>query len=173
MVLVVIIRNQILNNVVFKENKPFKNKSLNDWQEEEKFQHSFEEVIMDILHKDPARDLPKARIQTLVKSNLTRNFNLDTKNQFTKTTKPINFIRSTVVIRIIKLLNLSILLDLLLLSEFPKLSKAFQFWKISPNNYWKINIILPWANFLRSLRIRSNMLLPTCTWGKKNHYSRT
>ncbi len=63
-------------------------------------QHSFEEVIKDILHKEPARDLPRASIQTLVKSNLTRNFNLDTKNQFTKTIEPINFTRSIVVTRI-------------------------------------------------------------------------
>ncbi len=32
MVLVIITRSQILENVVFKEKWPFKNRSLNDWQ---------------------------------------------------------------------------------------------------------------------------------------------
>jgi hypothetical protein len=44
--------------------------------------------------------MPRTNIQTLVKANLTRNFNLDTKNQYTKTTEPIDFTRSTIVIRI-------------------------------------------------------------------------
>jgi hypothetical protein len=153
MVLVVITRNQILHNVVFKENQPLKNKSLNDWQEEENFQHSFEELIMDIVHKDPTRDLPRVSIQTLVKSNLTRNFNLDTKNQFTKTTKQSILLDLLLLLELPKLLNLSILLDLLLLSKFPELSKVSLFWKRSPNNYWRINIILPWANSSRSLHI--------------------
>jgi hypothetical protein len=47
----------------------------------------------------------KASIQTLVKANLTRNFNLDTKNQYAKTTEPINFTRYTIVIRITKIIG--------------------------------------------------------------------
>jgi hypothetical protein len=35
-------------NVVFKEKEPFKNKSLIDWQEEEKLQHLFEVAIKDL-----------------------------------------------------------------------------------------------------------------------------
>jgi len=52
--------------VVSKEKKPLKNKSLADWQEEEKFQHSFEEAIRDI--------------QTLIKANFTKNFGVDLPN---------------------------------------------------------------------------------------------
>jgi hypothetical protein len=37
--------------------------------------------------KEPPRDLPKANIQTFVKAKLTRNFNLNTKNQAIKATK--------------------------------------------------------------------------------------
>ncbi len=45
MVLVVTTPNQILENVVFKEKKPQKNKSLANQQEEEKVQLSFEVAI--------------------------------------------------------------------------------------------------------------------------------
>ncbi len=75
MVLVITTRSQIPENVVFKEKKPFKNKSLADWQEEKKFQCSFEGAIKDIQQKEPLKDLYGANIQTLVKTNFTRNFN--------------------------------------------------------------------------------------------------
>jgi hypothetical protein len=45
MVLAITTRSQILKKVVFKEKEPFKNKSLVDWQEEEKLQCLFEEAI--------------------------------------------------------------------------------------------------------------------------------
>ncbi len=48
MVFVVTTHNQIPKNVVLKEKEPFKNKSLIDWQEEEKLQHSFEVAIKDL-----------------------------------------------------------------------------------------------------------------------------
>jgi hypothetical protein len=53
MVLAITICNQIPKNVVFKEKKPFKNKSLVDWQEEERLQRSFEEAIKYIQQKEP------------------------------------------------------------------------------------------------------------------------
>lgn len=71
--------------MVFKEKEPFKKKSLADWQEEEKFQHSFEEAIRDIHQKEPFG----ASIQTLIKVNLTKNFGLGIEN---RSTKPISFI---------------------------------------------------------------------------------
>jgi hypothetical protein len=52
---------------------------LGDWQEEEKLQCSFEEVIKDLQQNE----LHGAKfIQTLIKSNLTKNFDFDTKNNF-------------------------------------------------------------------------------------------
>jgi len=39
--------------VVYKEKKPFKNKSLANWQEKERLQHSFEKTIKDIQQKEP------------------------------------------------------------------------------------------------------------------------
>jgi hypothetical protein len=42
--------------VVFKEKELHKNKSLADWKEKEKLQHSFEEVINGIQQKEPPRD---------------------------------------------------------------------------------------------------------------------
>jgi len=74
MVLVVTIHSQIPENVVFKEKELHKNKSLANWQEEEKFQCSFEEAIKNLQLKEPPRDLPKASIQTLVKTNFIGNF---------------------------------------------------------------------------------------------------
>ncbi len=41
MVLAITTHSQIPKNVVFKEKEPFKRKSSTNWQEEEKFQHSF------------------------------------------------------------------------------------------------------------------------------------
>jgi hypothetical protein len=76
MVLAVTTRNQIPKNVVSKGKKPLKNKSLVDWQEEERFQHSFEEAIRDIQQKEPLG----TNLQTLIKANLTKNFGLDIKN---------------------------------------------------------------------------------------------
>ncbi len=46
-VLAITTHSQIPKNVVFKEKKSFKN-NLTNWQEEEKLQCSFEEVIKDI-----------------------------------------------------------------------------------------------------------------------------
>jgi hypothetical protein len=46
---------------------------LADWEKEERLQHSFEKITKDIQQKEP----PRANIQTLVKSNLTKNFGLD------------------------------------------------------------------------------------------------
>jgi hypothetical protein len=48
MVFVVTTHNEIPKNVVLKEKEPLKNKSLIDWQEEEKLQHSFEVAIKDL-----------------------------------------------------------------------------------------------------------------------------
>jgi hypothetical protein len=48
--------------VVFKEKNPFKNKSLADWQEEEKLQCSIKEAIKDIQQKEPSKDLLGASI---------------------------------------------------------------------------------------------------------------
>ncbi len=59
-----------------------------DWQEKERFQCSFEEAIRDIPQKEPP-------IQTLVKSNLTKFFDLNTKSQFFEFIKSINFTIST------------------------------------------------------------------------------
>jgi hypothetical protein len=78
MVSTITTHNQIPKNVVFKKKEPFKNKSLADWQEEERLQHSFEETIRDIQQKEPLG----ANIQTLFKSNFTKNFDLDIENQF-------------------------------------------------------------------------------------------
>ncbi len=79
--------------------------SLNDWYEKAKSQCSFEKTIKDIVHKEPPRDLPRANIRIIIKANHIRNFNLDTKNQFTRTTKPIDFIGSTIVIRITRIIG--------------------------------------------------------------------
>jgi hypothetical protein len=62
--------------VAFKEKKPFKNKSLVDWQEVEMFQCSFEEAIRDIQRREP----PRANIKTMIKTNLIKNFGLDIEN---------------------------------------------------------------------------------------------
>jgi hypothetical protein len=72
--LVVTIHNLMPENVVFKVKKPPKNKGLANWQEKEMLQCLFEEAIMDIQEKEPP-------IQTSVKPNLTKNFNLNIKNQ--------------------------------------------------------------------------------------------
>jgi hypothetical protein len=48
MVFVVTTHSQIPKNVVFKEKEPVKNKSLVDWQEKEKLQHSFKVAIKDL-----------------------------------------------------------------------------------------------------------------------------
>jgi hypothetical protein len=108
MVLVIATHNQILKNMVFKEKKPFKNKSLADWQEKERFQCLFEEAIKDIQQKEPP-------IQTLVKSNLTKKFGLDIENQFFGSTG------STGIISSIGSTRSLVLLELLLSSNLPKL----------------------------------------------------
>jgi len=61
--------------------------NLANWQEEEKLQCLLEKAIKDIQQQE----LPRINIQTLVKANLTKNFNLDTENQYIK---PTDFIRS-------------------------------------------------------------------------------
>jgi hypothetical protein len=43
MVLAITTHSQIPGNVVFKEKEPFKKKSLTNWQEKERLQHSFED----------------------------------------------------------------------------------------------------------------------------------
>jgi hypothetical protein len=82
MLLAITTHSQIPKNVVFKEKKPLKNKSLVDQQKGEKLQCSFEETINDIQEKEPHG----ASTQTLVKANLTKNFDLDPKNQLTRPT---------------------------------------------------------------------------------------
>ncbi len=62
--------------MVFKEKEPFKNKTLVNWQDEEKLQCSFKEVIKDIQQKE----LLGANIQTRVKTNLTKDSSLDIEN---------------------------------------------------------------------------------------------
>ncbi len=74
MVLVVNTHNQILENVVFKEKELHMNKSLANWQYEEKLQLSFEKAIKNLQLKELPRDFPRANIQTLVKTNLIGNF---------------------------------------------------------------------------------------------------
>jgi len=79
MVLVVTTCSQMsLYYVVFKEIKLPKNKSLANWQEEEKHLCLFEKAIKDIRQKEP-RGLLRASIQILVKTNLIRNLSSDTK----------------------------------------------------------------------------------------------
>jgi hypothetical protein len=104
MVLVVITFSQILENVVFKEKIPFKNKILADSQKEKIFQRSFEKAIKDIQHKEPPKDMHGANAQTSIKANVTRNFGSNIKNlsirptsftNFIKSTKPTNFTSST------------------------------------------------------------------------------
>jgi hypothetical protein len=48
MVSIVTTCSQIPKTVVFKEKEPFENKSLADWEKEERLQHSFEKIIKDI-----------------------------------------------------------------------------------------------------------------------------
>jgi hypothetical protein len=55
--------------------------------------------------------MPRANIQTSVKTNLTRNCNLDTKNQFTRTTELINFTGSTIIIKINKTIESFLILE--------------------------------------------------------------
>jgi hypothetical protein len=102
MVLIITTHNQIPKNVVFEEKKPLKNKSLANWQEEEKFQCLFEEIIKHMQHEKLSKDMFRASIQTLVKANLTKNFGLDIKatilanfTSFTKSTGSIKFTVST------------------------------------------------------------------------------
>ncbi len=103
--------------MVFKEKKPLKNKSLANWQKEEKFQCSYEEAIKDIQQKEPPKDMPRANIQTSIKANLTRNFGSNIKNQFIKpisftssikSTRPTNFTSSTEFTSVIKFTNSTI-----------------------------------------------------------------
>jgi hypothetical protein len=115
--------------VVFKEKEPLKNKSLVDWQEEERLQRSFEETIRDIQQKEP----PRASIQTLVKSNLTKNFRLDTKNQFLGSTCAIGNTSVTKFTKSISPTKNSLVLE------------------ISLKNYWRVDIPLLWDNFSRLL----------------------
>jgi hypothetical protein len=71
--------------LVFKEKKLHKNKSLVDWKEKEKLEHSFEEAIKGIQQKEPPRDLPRA--STVYYLNQPHKFDSNTENQFTKPTK--------------------------------------------------------------------------------------
>ncbi len=98
--------------MVFKGKKPFKNKSLANWQKGGKLQCLFEETINDIQGKKPLG----TSIQTLGKANFTKNFGLDPKNQLTR---PISFAISTRFISA---------------TRYTKPTNFFQIWKISSNN---------------------------------------
>jgi hypothetical protein len=80
--------------VVFREKEPLKNKSFADQLKEERLQCLFAEAIKDIQEKEP----PRTIIQILVKTNLIKNFGLDTKNQFCGSIGSTGFIDSTSVI---------------------------------------------------------------------------
>jgi hypothetical protein len=74
---------------------------LANWQEEERFQCLFQEAIRDIQQKEPP-------MQTPVKSNITKNFGLDIKNQIfesissTRSIRTMSATKSTGSIRDIK-----------------------------------------------------------------------
>jgi len=91
MVLAITTHNEIPKNVVFKKKKPNENNSLAKSQAEEKLQWSFEEATKDIQQKE----LLGANTQTPIKANFTKNFGLDTKDQFFGPTRPTNFTGST------------------------------------------------------------------------------
>jgi hypothetical protein len=67
-----------------------RNKSLVNWQEEEKLQHSFEAAMKDLQHKEPLG----ASILTLIEANLQKNFGLETYNQYIEFTEPTNLTNS-------------------------------------------------------------------------------
>ncbi len=152
MILVVTIRNQIPKNVVFKEKKPLKNKSLVDSQEEKKLQCSFEEAIKDIQQKEPLG----ASIQTLNKANFTKNFGLDIENQFIrpiKFTKPTNFIDSTGSINVIGFTDSTRNTGIIRFIKNIGPTEKKKVWRISSSNYWRVNMSLFWTNSSRSLQI--------------------
>ncbi len=67
----------------------------------------FKEAIKDI-QQEPPRDLPKVSIQTQFKANLTNNFGLDTKNQFSRPieyTGPTSFIDFIIFTRPTRFIN--------------------------------------------------------------------
>jgi hypothetical protein len=97
-------------------------------------------IIKDIKQKE----LLEANIKTPFKNNLTKNFNLDTKNQFSKPTSFTNSIGSTSSTSFIE--NIGAI-------GFIENIKTTGIWKISPNNYWRVNTPLPWANSSRLLQI--------------------
>jgi hypothetical protein len=138
--------SQIPKNVVFKEKKPFKNKSLADCKKKI-IQHLFEEAIKDIQQKEPPRDLPTASIQTQVKANLTKNYSSDTKNHFLDLLNLPNLPILSILLDLLNLLGLLVLFDLPMLPDFLillnlfeilvllKLPKAFKFWRIALSKY--------------------------------------
>jgi hypothetical protein len=105
-VLVVTTHNQIPENVVLKEKKLHKNKSLANWQEEE--------VIKNLQLKEPPRDLPRINIQTLVKINIIGNF-----SSIQKTKLP-QLYELLVLMGILVLLDLQVLPNLSVQPKLPK-----------------------------------------------------
>jgi hypothetical protein len=89
------------------------------------------EIIKDIKQKEPL----ETNIQFSFKANLTNNFNLVTKNKFSKPTSSTNSIENIGAI------------------GFTRNIGTTRIWKISPNNYWRVNTPLPWANSSRSFQI--------------------
>jgi hypothetical protein len=115
----------------------------------------FEETIKDLQQKEP----PRANIQTPIKANLIKNFDLDAKNEI------LDLLNPPYLLVLLFLLDLSNLPTLLILSIQLDLQGLhvlsiileqlifFQFWKISRNNYWTINIPLLWAKSSKPLQI--------------------
>jgi hypothetical protein len=101
------------------------------------------EIIKDIKQKKPL----ETNIQISFKANLTNNFNLVTKNKISRLAGPTNFtnsIGSTSSTNSIE--NIGAI-------GFTGNIGTTRIWKISPNNYWRVNTPLPWANSSRSLQI--------------------
>ncbi len=133
---------------------------------------------MDILHKGPTRaqqgrDLLRVGIQTLVKSNLTRNFNLDTKNQFTKTTKPINFTRSIVVIRITKTIKPINFTRSIVVIRIPKTIKSFSILENITQQLLENKHNFTLGQLFKITPHSKQYVVASLHLGKKNHYSRT
>jgi hypothetical protein len=100
-------------------------------------------IIKDIKQKE----LLEANIKTPFKANLTKNFSLDTKNQFSEPTKPTSFTNS------IGSTSYTSFIENIGAIGFTKNIRTTGIWKISPNNYWRVNTPLPWANSSRLFQI--------------------
>jgi len=92
---------------------------------------------------------------------------LDIENQFSKPIKPTSSIKPIGLIGSIRSISVIDFINSIgntNVAEFIGNIGTIKFlfiWKISPNNYWRINIPLLWANSSRSLYISDNMLLPS------------